>query len=317
MRAPVSVIVPVYNGEKTIGQCLDSLVEQSHKKIKIICVDDGSTDGTSEILNRYRKKYRRVQIINQKNGGRSLARNTGLKAVKTKYVMFCDSDDWYEKNMCENMIDAMERSRADLVVCGVNMVYETHDEMKESDENYYKLNYSGEQQIDDEKISKTNGSVCNKIFKMDVVRGNKICFPKDLNTAEDYYFYCAYMSVSKTVYFLNQKLYNYRRHDNSIMSNNFNKKKLSMDDILVAEKIFNFYRKNGFIMEHKDLFWRQWIASFWASYRYSAEKYHWKIKEEAEKFLDKNYEKYKPSDSEIIEWKNDIVLTLNKIKKGE
>lgn len=125
------------------------------------------------------------------------------------------------------------------------------------------------------------------------------------------------MSVSKTAYFLNQRLYNYRRHADSIMSSNFDKRKVSVDDILVAGKLFDFYNKTGFLREHKDLFWRQWIASFWASYKYSANKYHWVIKKEAQLFLNKYYEKYKPADPEIVKWKNDIVKTLNKIKKED
>lgn len=315
LRASVSVIVPVYNGEKTIRNCLDSLINQSQKRIKIICVNDGSTDGTLEILNEYKRKYLKIRVLNRKNGGRSVARNAGLQAVRTKYVMFCDSDDWYEYNMCENMVDAIKKSDVDLAICGVNMVYEAHMEMKDSDEGYYRVYYSGEKEINDEIIIKTNGSVCNKIFRMDIVRKNGIVFPDELSTAEDYYFYSAYMSVSDKVYFLNQGLYNYRRHTDSIMSENFSKKKMSMDDVLMAKELFKFYKKTGFLKDHKDLFWRQWIASFWASYRYSPRKFHWMVKKEAKAFLDKNFEKYKPADSELIAWKKDIEVTMKKIRK--
>ena len=317
LPAPISVIVPIYNGERTLRKCLDKLLEQTQRRIKIICVNDGSTDGTEQILKEYSQKDRRIVVINQENGGRSAARNMGLLAVKTKYVMFCDADDWYESNMCENILDAIEKSNADLAICGIKMIYESHMEMMESDENYYKVYFDGKRKVNDEVISRTNGSVCNKIFRMDIIRRNKINFPQGLHTAEDFYFYNAYMSVSKTAYFLNQKLYNYRRHPDSIMSANFDKKKVSIDDILVAEKLFDFYKKTGFLNKHKDLFWRQWIASFWASYKYSAKKYHWMVKEEAWRFLDKYYERYKPTDSEIVKWKNDIVKTLNKIKKED
>ena len=313
MRAPVSVIVPTYNGEKTIAKCLDSLLEQSQKRIKIICVNDGSTDGTLEILKRYCSKNRKIKIINQKNQGRAAARNAGLLAVKTKYVMFCDDDDVYEKNMCENMVDALEKSGTDLAVCEINVVYKAHSEMKKSDEEYYKLHFIGMQEISDIVIDKTDASVCNKIFRMDIIRDNMVDFPTGLNN-EDYYFYNAYMSVASTVFFLGQKLYRYIRREGSIMSDNFEGGKESIDHLLVAEKLFGFYRKNGFLDEHKDLFWRQWIASFWASYRYSDKKYRPIIKKEAMRFLDKNYEKYEPEDKELKQWKNDIVKTLNKVK---
>lgn len=313
-RAQVSVVVPAYNCEKTIERCLDALLNQSQRKIKIICVDDGSKDDTLKILREYEKRFRRVKVISQKNGGRSVARNVGLQIVRTKYVMFCDADDWYEQNMCENMIDVIERGKANLAICGIKIIYETHSEMKKRDEEYYKIYYEGVKVVDDELIDHTDVSVCNKIFRMDVVRKNDIQFPDKLNN-EDYYFYNAYMSVSKTAYYLNQKLYNYVRHEGSIMSDNFDKKKMSIDHLLVAEKLFQFYRKNGFLEEHRDLFWRQWIASFWFSYEHSEKKYHKAINERAKVFLDRYYEKYEPSDLELQKYKKDIITTINKTEK--
>lgn len=315
LPAKISVIVPVYNGKDTIGECLDSLLMQTQRRIKIICVNDGSTDNTGEILTGYKKRDRRIKVITQKNGGRAAARNTGLGAVKTKYVMFCDSDDRYEKVMCENMLDAIERSNADLAVCAIKMIYEAHEEMKKSDDKYYELKFDGKKTIDDDVILNTNGSLCNKIFKMEIVDKNSITFPKGVNTAEDFYFCCAYMSTSNTIFFLHQQLYTYVRRNESIMSSNFSGKNLSLDDIYVTNELFKYYIKSGYLNEHKDLFWRQWIASFWASYRYSAKKYYPEIKRIAKKFLDANYERYKPDDKELQKWKRDIDKTLEDIKE--
>lgn len=311
IRKPLlSVVVPVYNGEKTIGRCLDSLLNQTQRRIKIICVNDGSTDKTAQLLKKYQLRNRRIKVINQNNDGRSAARNAGLIAVKTKYVMFCDDDDEYEPNMCESMLNAVEDNKTDLAVCGIKVVYKVHSEMKESDEEYYRLKFDGKRDIDDEVIIQTDVSVCNKIFRMSIIDDYRIQFPDGLDN-EDYYFYNAYMSVAKTVYFVNQKLYTYIRHEDSIMSENFEKKKFSIDHLIVAEKLFDFYEKNGFLKGHRDLFWRQWIASFWFSYEHSGKKYFSWIREEAGKFLDDNYEKFKPSDKELQKMKDDIVKVLN------
>lgn len=294
----VSVIVPVYNVEEYLGACLDCLINQTLQEIEIICVNDGSNDGSLDILEEYERKDSRIIVINQENGGLSAARDTGLEKVTSPYVMFCDPDDTYDLKMCEKMVKAIEDSGADLAICGINMVYEAHEEMKESDKYYYRLLFDGKKLINDKIILETNGSACNKIYKMSIIREFGIVFPKGLNS-EDHCFYCEYMSVSRTIYFLNQRLYNYVRREKSIMSDNFDGEKLSVDDIKVAEKIFQFYKKTGFLRRHKNLFWTQWTGGFWASYRYSGKKYHNEVLRLGKDFIDKYYEKYKPHDYRV------------------
>mgnify|MGYP001516330436 CR=1 FL=1 len=90
----VSVIVPVYNVKKYLAKCLDSIIAQTLKDIEIICVNDGSTDGSDKVLEEYKKKDARIQVVNRKNGGLSAARNTGMPYAKGKYIGFVDSDDY-------------------------------------------------------------------------------------------------------------------------------------------------------------------------------------------------------------------------------
>lgn len=296
MKSKVSVIVPVYNVKHYLEACLDSLKGQTLKEIEIICVDDGSTDGSSEILEKYKKKDERFKVIHQKNSGRSVARNVGLKEASSPYVMFCDADDEYDKKMCENMVRALEDNKADLVMCGMRIIYNAHEEMKESDAYYYRVRFYGRQLVHDKIITETNGSVCNKIFRMDLLKKYDINFPEKIGTGEDFYFYSAYMSVSKSMYFLNQKLYCYVRREGSTMSENFIGEKLSVDDILIAEKLFHFYKKTGFLKNHKNLFWRQWTANFWTSYRYSGKKWRKEVLRQGKEFIDKNYDNFKPQD---------------------
>lgn len=298
MKAKISVVVPVYNVEEFLPKCLDSLIGQTYKNIKIICVDDGSTDGSLKTLRDYEKKDKRILVTSKKNGGLSSARNAGLKKCDTEYVMFCDSDDYYASRMCEKMLSTIEKDNSDLVVCTQNVIYLTHDEMRESDRNYYRLNYVGKQYIHEELVLKTDVSVLNKIFRMDIIKKHNIEFPEGLNN-EDFYFYNAYMSVSSSISFVNQKLYNYVRREGSIMSENFDADKLSLDHLMVAEKLFDFYKKTDFLARHKNLFWKQWVMSFWFSVEHSSKKYKEEIFEKARDFIRKNFEEWMPDDKEV------------------
>ena len=299
MKAKVTVIVPVYNVEKYLATCLDSLVSQTYKDIEIICVNDGSTDGSGAILEDYSKKDHRIKVIEKKNGGLSSARNAGLEKCNTKYVMFCDSDDSFNKKMCEKMVGTLERDGSDIAVCGTKIIYSAHEEMKKSDERYYDLKYDGKRRITDEIIINTNVSVSNKIFRVNIIRDNGLVFPEGLNN-EDFYFYNIYMSHALVISFVNEKLYNYERREGSIMSGNFKGNTISLDHLKIAEKIFKEYKKSGFLIKHTDLFWRQWRGSYWFSFEHTSPNKRDQVFDEGKVFMKKYLEKYPPKDDDLM-----------------
>ena len=112
----VSVIVPVYNVEKYLRQCLDSIINQTLKEIEILCINDGSTDSSPEILKEYEEKDSRIKIINKKNAGLSAARNQGLELAKGEYVSFIDSDDWINETFCEALYTAAKKYDSDIAI---------------------------------------------------------------------------------------------------------------------------------------------------------------------------------------------------------
>ena len=293
MGAKVSIVVPVYNGANSIGSCLNNLTKQTLKEIEIVCVNDGSKDETLDIIKEWIKKDKRIKVVSQENGGLSAARNTGIKNTKTPYVMFCDADDVFKPSMCKKMVEAIENNETDIAACGTEVEYKAHAEIKDSDTNYYRIKFEGRNYINDDITARTDVSVCDKIFRMDLISKYKIDFPEKLNN-EDYYFYNAYMSVAKTIFFVNQKLYKYIRHEDSIMSGNFDRDTYSPDHLLVAKKLFNFYKKNGFLENHKDFFWNRFTESYWFSYEHSAKKYHNKIQQIAKEFIAANIHQYEP-----------------------
>ena len=117
MSVMVSVVIPVYNIEQHLRQCLDSVAAQTLKDIEVICVDDGSTDGSANILEEYAKKDARFQIIRQKNAGPGAARNRGMEQAAGKYLIFLDSDDWFEPDFLQCMVEDAEQTGANVTIC--------------------------------------------------------------------------------------------------------------------------------------------------------------------------------------------------------
>lgn len=124
MNKKISIIVPVYNGEKYIERCVDSLIRQTYKNIEIIIVNDGSTDDTLKILNKYAKEDNRIVVITKENSGVTETRNIGIQKSSGDYLCFCDADDWYEPDMCETLIEAIKKYNVKVAVCGYIRVEE-------------------------------------------------------------------------------------------------------------------------------------------------------------------------------------------------
>lgn len=117
MNKKISIIVPIYNSEKYIKRCIDSLINQTYKNIEIVAINDGSSDKTQEILEEYSKTDNRVVVISKENMGVTAARNDGIENATGDYLCFCDSDDWYELDMCETLIDAIKKYGVKIAVC--------------------------------------------------------------------------------------------------------------------------------------------------------------------------------------------------------
>lgn len=123
----VSVIIPVYNSANYLSQCLDSILNQTLKEIEIICVDDGSTDDSLSILNKYSKLDNRIKILKQNNKGGGIARNYGMSVAKGKYLSFLDSDDFFDENLLNETVNAAENNLADIVIFQFQTYNTTND----------------------------------------------------------------------------------------------------------------------------------------------------------------------------------------------
>lgn len=250
-EADVCIIVPVYNVEGYIAACLDSLLLQTHDNVVIICVDDGSSDHSLDILHDYAARDKRIIVLAQTNAGQAAARNRALEIARAPYIMFCDSDDWYAPDMCEKMLAALQRApEADYVACAVQVHYEHADRMSKSDAKYYSLKHRGLVDIDSDILLSTDVSVCNKLFRRELIEQHGIRFPEGV-LYEDTAFYHLYGLCSRrAIYLPDERLYHYRRRSGSTMSDTFDGiSRRAVDMLRIAESIHTFMTAQGMLPE--------------------------------------------------------------------
>lgn len=223
MDSLVSVIIPVYNSGKFLNKCIDSLLNQTITDIDIILVDDGSTDGSAEICDGYAKREDRVQVIHKYNAGQAIARLDGLRITSSKYVGFVDSDDWVEPNQFLRMLEIMEESRVDMVLCNH---FIDQGESSKLFFNQINAGYYDKKRIEKEVYPKIIGdgsffhwnvypSLCNRLF----VREKLIPFQekadKRIIMGEDAAVSIPYMISCDSFYVLNEAFYHYVQHMDS------------------------------------------------------------------------------------------------------
>lgn len=207
LNPSVSVIVPVYNGGKTIEHCIQSILNQTYKNIYIIVIDDGSTDNTEKILNKY-KNNSKIIILKEKNSGVSHARNVGLEKVKTDLISFVDSDDYIEPNFIKNMVDSLYTSSTDMCITGVNYIYS--DVVRLS--NYKKEIINKYDKSFWNTVLKSNGPmgfIWNKLWKTSVIKKNNITFDEDIKISEDLFFCIQYLYQIDNISIISDHGYNH------------------------------------------------------------------------------------------------------------
>ncbi len=289
IKPKISVIVPIYNVEPYIEQCLASLVNQTMQDIEIICVDDCGTDNSMQIAEKFAKQDKRITIVhNEQNSGLSESRNNGVRACKAEYIMFCDSDDWFAPDMCEKMYTAITCDNADLAICGTEVIYEADHDRKSSDDRYFAIQHGGTIDLTQDIQNKYSVCAWNKIYKREIINKYNVLFPRGLKY-EDNYFYSAYCLWVEKVAFVGDKLYKYRRRAGSIMNNTYGHKVLNLDTIRIAIAWFKYATEHNKINEKTNWFWGKFFYELVCnSLDYSSKDNHKKCYEMAQKFIQEN-----------------------------
>ena len=238
VKSLISVIVPVYNVEKYLIRCMDSLINQSYDNLEIILVDDGSTDRSPEICDGYAEKDSRVKVIHKENGGPSAACNAGLAAASGDYIGFADSDDYLHEDMYKILMREIKAENADMVMCRFERVYDTYIKPEPVD-GYSKDVLSREDMYniwhDVETIVRWN-----KVFRKEALEG--IMFPDGKIMEDEAIKPLIYERLNKIIR-INKKLYFYQQSGSSITRKVFYPKKMDKLDA-IFENIKWFKQKN-------------------------------------------------------------------------
>ena len=219
MGIKVSVIVPVYNVEKYLRKCLDSIINQTLKDIEIILVNDGSTDSSLSICEEYAEKDKRIIVISKENAGPSHTRNAGLKTAKGEYISFVDSDDYIEENMLETLYNLGKKSSADIVFCNNDIV--PFDKFECSPYPYPtgKTVYVSEFKSDINYFQHGDITfVWRKIYRRNFLSLNNIFFDDTLRFSEDKIFTALCLQHAKSICGTDKILYHYVLREDSLVN---------------------------------------------------------------------------------------------------
>ncbi|WP_338587253.1 glycosyltransferase [Clostridium baratii] len=236
MKDLISIIVPVYNVEKYLDKCINSIINQTYKNLEIILINDGSKDNSGEKCECWAQKDNRIKVIHKKNGGLSDARNVGIDNAKGRYISFIDSDDFIDYNMIEILIDNIKKNNCEISVCGYYKTYTDRDEVVDNSKDIIVMDNI-------EAIDKMNEvgyfdvSAWGKVFKADLIKKYK--FPIGKLSEDWFIMYKVFFEANKIVYNPEAK-YHYVQRSGGISKNN---PKINYDSIEAAKECLNFIEK--------------------------------------------------------------------------
>ena len=251
----VSVIIPAYNVDQYIKQCIDSILTQTYRKIEVICIDDGSTDNTIPILEFLVQKDDRVKLIKQNHQGVSAARNKGLENAHGKYISFVDSDDFLQWNSYEILVEVAEQFKLDLIIFGANIVGEAPEWIQKKVNTVYK--YYPE------------GTADNVVFEEESARPflwlhfikrtlfedeRKIRFNENMEMGEDQLCQFEYVPMAKSVMVIDDKLYNYRIGRSCSLMQLYEKQQMKKFEshLILGQNLMETWKQQGLLSKNED-----------------------------------------------------------------
>lgn len=230
----ISVIVPVYNVEKYLNKCIESILNQEFVDFELLLINDGSKDNSGKICDQYALHDSRIQVFHTSNKGVSFARNLGLKSAKGKYINFIDADDWIENNTFLTISEFIQTNDIDIIQFGYKKIYPTFDE-----------DYNQKYSLFFDSLTKYADSNCFQytvstyFIKRNIIQDNRIQFSEGIKYAEDQEFIIKCLSFSNSIQILPDLFYNYRIRENSAMTNKSNLNRAT-DHISVTQNLLNY-----------------------------------------------------------------------------
>lgn len=236
----ITVIVPIYNMEKYLSDCLEALIHQTYNNLEILLVNDGSTDASETIARSYAAKDSRIVVLCKENGGQSSARNFGLCRASGSYIGFVDSDDWISNDYYEHLLTALQKTEADIAYAEIH-------HMCGSDEKAFAIHEARLLTTFEDMVSyQNNGSVWSKLFRRSLLfDDDKLShkFPEGLHW-EDSEFLIKILSRAKSMVLVPKSVYYYRNTPTSIMNDKKNTDKNRQDRLIISQRIYDYFSQN-------------------------------------------------------------------------
>lgn len=242
MKDLISVIIPIYNKEKYLDNCLKSIINQSYKEIEIILINDGSTDSSEEICKRYKSKDNRIKLISTENRGAASARNTGIENAVGKYFSFIDADDYIENTYYETMLDLIKTHNAQIAECGFERINEGEKYTFPKKNQETRVMTRKEALIElygkDDKEHVKTVIMCNKLFESNLFKNIRYISGRIIDDETIIY---RLIEQCKRIVETNDILYGYVQSSNSIMRKDFSMKRLD-DSITVYDECIEHFK---------------------------------------------------------------------------
>lgn len=327
MNKKVSIIIPVYNTEKYIERCITSVLAQTYQNIEVICVDDGSTDKSSFILDRLSKKDERLLVIHKKKEGIAETRNLALDSATGEYIGFVDSDDYIEETMYSELVQTLEDSCADIATCNYYIAHDSHIDIARN----YKKVPEGIQNIKEfliyiyerDTYKGVSGYLWTRLFRSSLIKNDKgeltVKFKKELLVAEDVAFLADIHLRCKTIIYVDKPLYYYYQRNNSVVHDEIYQLN-SFSWIEAYEYLIDQYGKLEINRDIIDMIKRMYVfrcgrlletALKWNNYEKAL-----LLAEKAENYLE-IYVKTNIQHIERIKWIVDMLFRIKQIRETE
>lgn len=251
MKPLISIIVPIYNVEKYLSRCIESILSQTFSNIEIILIDDGSTDNSGNICEEYAQKDYRVKFFYKENGGVSAARNYGLDKARGEWITFVDSDDWIDKNMYYEMYNKAVSSRADIVLCSFYEYYgPTRQILRDT------LLEESEKSTIFRNSFLSFTSLCNMLVHRSLYDKYKLRIPEYIVNCEDFWLTIRLFYYAKKISSIHIPLYYYNRENINSILNNLNEERRNSEYLSYLDTI-DFLQNKGILnLYEKEISWR-------------------------------------------------------------
>lgn len=289
----VSIIIPVYNVELYLEECLKSALNQTLDAIEIICINDGSTDNSSNILKIYSEKYNNIKVINQDNKGLSTTRNIGIKEARGEFIYFLDSDDYIELNTIEICYREAKKYNLDMITFDANVFWDKNIKSNEWEKKYDRKEILSTDIVNGKEfyiLSNKKGVYYSPVwlyfYKKEFIDKNNLFFYEGIVHEDEIYTSTALIKANSIKY-INQKFFNRRIRENSIMTSNISKNRI-IGNLTIANETYKLYLNTDLDIELRNIL-MAWIRVYYQnSIRFCDALNYYEVRNEIVKQIKEN-----------------------------